>query len=283
MRWSDLKPDPRLLAALDAADAGGRRSDALVAPAASPKVQWSNRFADACARMIADEMRRHRVFRKLTVLPDREGSNEPPTFVAGDKKKKVDVVASSIVSGLQVGISLKGMNFRDQSALNFDKNLTGRTYELQDEVRVIHGYQAAAFLVAVYFMPIGATVDKRGSRSVSSFGRVIEHLRGRTGRLDPTLASQLDRADMAAVALYVPGDEERFEHGSSPEGVFEYRDVLPRGVIRYFDVLEDPPRRGRPQIGATLDLEGLVDLVVQRYEGGGTNVRIEWAEPERDT
>jgi hypothetical protein len=89
------------------------------------------------------------------------GPAEPLTFVAGDRSKKVDVVVSSIVSGLQLGFSLKGMNFRDNVGMQFDKNLTGRTYELQDEVSVIHRYQPAAFLVALYFMPIAATVDKR--------------------------------------------------------------------------------------------------------------------------
>ena len=119
--------------------------------------------------------------------------------------------------------------------MQFDKNLTGRTYELQDEVSVIHRYQPAAFLVALYFMPIAATVDKRSEASTSSFARAVTHLRARTGRLDPTLPSQADHVDAAAIALYVPGDRETV-------GDFEYRDDLPRGVVRYFDVSDDPPR-----------------------------------------
>lgn len=274
--WRDLEPDPRMVAALDYADARGSRADALDA-GASVGIQWSNRFADACARMVARELRRHRAFKKLQVLPGEDSSAEPPMFVAPGKKKKIDVVAASAVSGLQVGISLKGSNFRDRGALNFDKNLTGRTYELQDEARVIHAYQPSAFLTALYFIPLASTDDKRSDKSPSSFARVVEHLRGRTGRIDPTLPSQLERVEMSAVALYVPGDVEDFVGRHGP---FEYRDTLPRGVVRYFDVMSDPPKRGRPRIDTTLSLEGLIRLIAERYESGGSAVRIDWADPE---
>ena len=196
----------------------------------------------------------------------------PLTFVAGDRSKKVDVVVSSIVSGLQLGFSLKGMNFRDNVGMRFDKNLTGRTYELQDEVSVIHRYQPAAFLVALYFMPKAATVDKRSENSTSSFARAVTHLRARTGRLDPTLPSQMDRVDAAAIALYVPGDVET-------GGEYDYADDLPRGVVRYFDVETDPARRGRPRIATTLDLAGLVDRIAT--SAFPSDVSVNWAEPER--
>ena len=190
---------------------------------------------------------------------------------AGDRSRKVDVVVSSIVSGLQLGFSLKGMNFRDGAGMQFDKNLTGRTYELQDEVSVIHRYQPAAFLVALYFMPIAATVDKRSESSTSSFARTITHLRARTGRIDPTLPSQMDRVDAAAIALYVPGDVET-------GGLFDYTDDLPRGVVRYFDVETDPPRRGRPRIDTTLDLAGLVDRIAT--SAFPSDESVNWADPE---
>lgn len=283
VRWKDLQPDSALLDALGMADQRLSRAKALDATTSIPKNQWSKRFADGCAQMVAAEMRRNRAFRKLTILPDPAGKNEPPTFTTGKKKKKVDVLASSLVSGLQVGISLKGMNFRDRSGLNFDKNLTGRTYELQDEVRVIHQYQAAAYLVAIFFMPIAAASDKRGSKSVSSFARVVQHLRARTGRLDPTLPSQLDRVDMATVALYVPGDREQFSstHRGRPMP-FSYSDPFPRGVVRYFDVRVDPPRHGRPPVTSTMNLSELVDQIAFGYQGGSAAEEITWAKPESD-
>jgi hypothetical protein len=269
-KWAGLVPDLAMVAALDRADAGGSRANALDA-SASTKNGWSNRLADACAVMVADELRRHSTFRSLIVRPRDGGPAEPLTFVAGDRSKKVDVVVSSIVSGLQLGFSLKGMNFRDSKGMQFDKNLTGRTYELQDEVTVIHRYQPAAFLVALYFMPIASTVDKRSEASASSFARAVTHLRARTGRLDPTLPSQMDRVDAAAIALYVPGDVET-------GGEYDYSDDLPRGVVRYFDVEADPPRRGRPRIETTLDLADLVDRIATR--AFPSDEAIDWASPE---
>jgi hypothetical protein len=269
-RWADLDPDPAMIVALDRADAGGLRANAVTGTR-ELRNNWSNRFADACAVMVADEIRRHVVFRGLVVRPESDGPGEPLTFAAGEREKKVDVVVSSIVSGLQVGFSLKGMNFRDTAGLQFDKNLTGRTYELQDEVSVIHRYQPASFLVALYFMPLAATSDKRSSTSPSSFARTVSHLRSRTGRLDATLPGHMDRVDMAAVALYVPGDVETIRD-------FEYADDIARGVVRYFDVVDNPPRRGRPRVASTLDLRSLVDRIVDRWHP--EDLGISWADPE---
>ena len=268
--WRDLSPDRAFSRALDVADGGGSRADALVA-GREYKNNWSNRFADACAVMVADGVRKHPAFRRFVVRPEAGGPAEPLTFVAGDREKKVDVVVSSLVSGMQVGFSLKGMNFRDSSGQQFDKNLTGRTYELQDETSVIHRYQPAAMVVALYFLPLAATVDKKSESSPSSFARTVAHLRSRTGRIDPTLPSQIDRVDAAFVALYVAGDDER------PTG-FEHVDDLPRGVIRYFDVLDDPPRRGRPRLATTLGLDDMVGRIALRFDRGDDS--IDWAEPE---
>lgn len=268
--WRDLSPDTAFLRALDVADAGGSRADAILG-GREPRNNWSNRFADACAVMVADGVRRNRVFSRFVVRPAEGGPAEPLTFVAGDREKKVDVVVSSIVSGLQVGFSLKGMNFRDGAGHQFDKNLTGRTYELQDEVSVIHRYQPAAMVVALYFMPLAATVDKRSVSSPSSFARTVAHLRARTGRIDPTLPSQIDRVDAAFVALFVAGDHER-----SPGVVYD--DDVARGVIRFFDVLDDPPKRGRPMLTTTLDLDGMIARIARRFDGAETAVT--WADPE---
>ena len=196
-------------------------------------------------------------------------------LIAG-KQKKLDVAVASGISGLQVGVSLKGMNFRDKRGDHFDKNLTGRTYELKDEVKIVHEYQPAAVMVGLYFLPIGATCDKT-DRAPSSFARTVLHLRASTGRIDNTLPSQWDRVDMGFVALYVPGDEEELAGGVA------YADGLARGVVRYFDVTEAPPRRGRPAVATTLDLEGMVKRIERRFLGDDRLDHVEWAEPEDDT
>jgi hypothetical protein len=219
--------------------------------------------------MIARAVGLHPTFKRFRVLPTPEGPHEPRTFVAGGQKKKLDVAVSSAISGLQVAISLKAGNFRDKEGGQFDKNLTGRSYELQDEARLIHDYQPLALVVAVYFLPIGATTDKISGES--SFARTVVHLRRRTGRLDPALPSHQGKLDQAAVALYVPGDDEpdRPEHN-----------LLARGVIRYFDVNRNPPRRGRPLVEETMDLAGLVTWIASAYDPDAAAVT--WGEAEAE-
>ena len=56
-RWAELDPDARLLRALDEADAGGTYEWAESAGTVDDKRNWSNRFADACARMTAPIVR----------------------------------------------------------------------------------------------------------------------------------------------------------------------------------------------------------------------------------
>ncbi len=276
MRWSDLQPDPALIRALEQADDLDTRAAAIEENTRVLKNKWSNRFADACARMVATEISRHSRFVKSDVRPNEETKAEPVAFFAGGSSKNIDVIVSDVGVGLRVGVSLKGMNFRDRKNQNFDKNLTGRTYEIQDEVRVVHRTLPLAFMVGLYFIPLGATVDKRPS----SFGRTVQHLRARVGRSDPWSATQSERMDMAAVAIYVPGDDESFEVTKRGEATqFSYADALPKGVVRYFDIQNAPPRHGLPQLDMTYDLPGFVACVAERYDefvSGGEEV---WSEP----
>jgi hypothetical protein len=250
-----------MVGALDAADQGGARAEALVGDQQLKK-NWSNRFADACAQMVADALRRNGHLGRFEIRPRADGSGrEALTFVAVGKEKNVDVIAATLASGLQVGVSLKSLNFRAPDG-NFDRNLTGRTYELQDEVGAIHEYQAAAFMVGLYLLPVRAADDKT-ARAPSSFARTVAHLRARTGRVDVMLASQFRRCDAAAVGLYATDDSD---------------DPFPRGVVRYLDVEDDPPRRGRPQLVTTSDLDGLVARWAERH--AMDEAAIDWAGPE---
>lgn len=261
MRWEELEPDPAMALALGNTDEGGSRVEALDGNR-ELRHGWSNRFADECAQMIADALRRNSHFRRFELRPhaDRTG-REALTFVAAGRKKRVDVIAATLATGLQLGVSLKGLNFPGSNR-NYDHNLTGRTYELQDEVGVIHEYQPAAFIVGLYMLPLHAVSDKT-ERAPSSFARTVAHLRARTGRTDPTLASQFRRCDAAAVGLYVPNEPGHFS---------------PAGVVRFLDVKDDPPRRGRPQVDTTLDLDELVARWAQRH--AMDEAAIEWADPE---
>jgi hypothetical protein len=239
--------------------------------------RWSERFATACATMIANELRRQKAIRRrYEVLPDAEGGSQETFTPLGYRKgKRIDVVVFGPLVGLQIGVSLKGLNFADDASGNHDKNLTGRLYELRDEVGTVHDYLPRAFMAAVFFMPVAGCFDKPAAPS--SFAHVVAELRARTGRLDPSVAAHGWRCDLSCVGLYAPGDPTDELQG------------IPRGVARYFP-LEDPsgqenlpPRNLLPSVATTLDLEGLVDLCVESAtRGTGTDVRYAPTEAEEE-
>jgi len=285
--WKDLEPDQRLLAVLNQADRErGSRSTLIATGASHDKNAWSNTFADGCARMVAAEFRM-RLAGRLTVLPDAGGNAEPPTityFERGQpKSKKIDVLVGDLVAGLQIAVSLKGVGFRDQTSLGFGKNITGRLYELESETRRLHEYRPQAVVVGLYFVPIGAVEDKRTARTPSGFADIVANVRSITGRIEPQRQDEWHRVDLGFVGLYVPGDPERFvtrDRDPSKRRPFSYDDPFERGVVRFFDVTADPPRRGRPPIATTLSLDEVVERVLEQTAPG--KAQIDWATPESD-
>lgn len=254
--WNTLDADPAMVAALDAA---GPRPDEGTT---SAKRNWGTRFADACAVMFADKLRGERAFSRLEIRPCSDGTGrESLTGVGGKGNKKVDVIASTLSSGLQIALSLKAENF--PSSGSYGKNLLNRLYELQDEVRAIHEYQPRAYVVGVLFLPLGSTGDRR---TRSSFTRAVANLRTRTERSDFSAPTQFNRLDWSVIGLYVPdGTDARFT----------------RGAVRYFDVMQAPPSVGRPRIDTTLDLSAVVGKIVNDYRLDSGEV-LDFAEAEPD-
>jgi len=99
--------------------------------------------------MVAAAVRRHPTLGSYQVLPSEDGSAEPTGFEVGGSSKRVDVAVLHSLFGLRLGISLKGLNFRDSGGQNFDKNLTGRTYELEAETVVLHRFLPMSFVVGL--------------------------------------------------------------------------------------------------------------------------------------
>lgn len=257
MHWRDLEPDQKMLSALD--HAGQRPLDGNQ----NEKRHWSERLANACAVAIADELRDSALSNKKILPGSLAGGTEPLTPLGAGTSKRIDVTVADAVLGLELGFSLKGLNFRDSGAGNFDKNLTGRLYELGDEVRMVHEHLPHAFMAGVFFLPLDSTIDKT-DRAQSSFAHTVIKLRERTGRLDAALAAHAPRCDSSWVGLYTVGDEAQ---------------GFPRGIVRFFNVGNAPPRRGRPRVETTLSLTEMVQAVV----GAATfTSNVEYAEPEPD-
>lgn len=231
MKWKDLEPDEAMLRALDGA--APRPEDTA---SRAVKNKWSGRFADQCAVMLANRLRASKTFKKLETRPNADGSGRESVTAAGrpGRSKKVDVSVSTVSAGLQLALSLKGGNFPDPGDGGYGKNLTGRLYELLEEVRLIHEYHPHALVLTIYFLPLGSCNDRGNT---STFARLIKKLRLNSRRDDPLLATQFNRFDHAYIGLYVPRDE--------PSGPA-------RGCCRFFDVFQPPPKFGRPKIETTL-------------------------------
>lgn len=257
IRWSDLAPEQGIADALK--HAGDRPEDGQ-----NEKRRWSEKFANGCAVAIADQFRRSSVKNKRILPEDLKSGTEPLTPLGSGTEKRIDVVVSDPILGLEIGVSLKGLNFRDKRALNFDKNLTGRLYELGDEVRLVHEHLPHAFMVGIFFLPLDSVSDKKSDKSNSSFANTVIKLRERTGRLDVALAGHAPRCDMSFVALYTTGSEAQ---------------GYPPGIVRFLNVENPPPSRGRPQVADTYSLAEAIDKVVAEAT---FNKTIEWADPEEE-
>jgi hypothetical protein len=261
-RWDELRPEAAMVAALDDADEETARAwieaeaariaqepdkaerKRLREPLRDMRKRWSERLAAATATMLATEVRRHKVVGpRFEVSPGDDGTGQETFFPLGYRSgKRIDVAVSGRLAGLQMGASLKGLNFRDDESGYFDKNMTGRFYELADEMATVHRHLPQAFLGGFFFMPVEACADKAGQ---SSFAHVVLDLRRRSGR-DRLKPEHNSRCDFAAVALY-----------SSDEGT-----GIERGVLRFFPVALAPPRRGLPPVDRTLDLREVVDRLI---------------------
>ena len=256
VRWAQLLPEPSIEGALNHAGQRDETADQ------NTKRRWSERFAHACAVAIAVRLSEETPLANKRVLPKSiEGGTEPLTPLGSGTSKRIDVTVSDAMLGLEIGFSLKGLNFRDASSGNFDKNLTGRLYELGDEVRLVHDHLPHAFMVGIFFLPINSTTDKT-ERANSSFANAVLKLRERTGRLDAALAGQSARCDVSYVGLYAPEQEDT---------------GIKKGVCRFFETIQRPPRRGRPIVSSTLSLEEMIKQVVAKAMN---TTAQEWAEAE---
>lgn len=270
-RWADLAPEGRVRDALDRADGPLAYMSAESGGTVDEKRNWSNRFADACARLLApvvrDAMQELGAPGDLEVYPAPEGTGERLVLLGEGSRKRIDVAVVHRLGGLRIDLSLKGLNFRDLQGGQYDKNLTGRTYELEDELRQVRRLQPSAFVFALYWLPLHATSDKTSGES--SFARTVVHLRARLQRGAAGAVRSPDRLDGAGVVLYAPYDIP-----------LESGQIVRRGVARCSDVAVDPPRRGRPRVDTTLSLAELVLQWVHLYLEAIGAARPEWAQPE---
>jgi hypothetical protein len=161
---------------------GDKPADNSAAPI---KKRYSEQVSNAVAVAVADELR-HRGLKEARPAPpgvlDISGAER--RMAGGIGAKKVDVTWATEESGLLLGISIKSINFRDQTTGNFQKNLTNRRGDMLFEGVTLHRRFPYAVLGGLFFLDAGANDDGTARRR-STFLNAHNRLKLFTGRDDP--------------------------------------------------------------------------------------------------
>lgn len=241
---------------------------------AKAKKNYAERLSNKLAVLVANKLRDTGDF--TGVLPNADGTGRESSAATGANKKlkKTDVRFSTFDTGLELLVSIKTYSFRDwrkdrrtgQIVLGrYTKNMVRNDHELRAEAMDHHERHPYAVLAAMFFLPIRACDDAGTDKS--SFAHAVMTFRQRCGRSLPTDPHQL--FERLFIGLYeLDGDQ--------------------RGDVWFFDVMDKPPRRGRPSRQdpkpgeirrGLLTLEETIAEIVKAY--GIRNRRyIEWADED---
>ena len=259
----------------DALDQAEPRPDDAEASGKAKK-NYAERFSNKLAVLVANHLRETGQFGGILPNPDGTGRETGAASGAAKKLKKTDVRFSTFDTGLELLVSIKTYSFRDwrkdvrtgQVVLGrYTKNMVRNDHELRAEAMDHHERHPYAVLVALFFLPMRACDDAGSDKS--SFAHAVMTFRSRTGRVQPTDPHQL--FERFFIGLYeLEGDR--------------------RGEVWFFDVMDKPPRRGRPirrepargePRRGLLTLDEMIGEVVKAY--GIRNRRyIEWADEDAE-
>jgi hypothetical protein len=233
------------------------------------KKNYSERLSNAIAVLLASKLRSTGQFPLILPAADGTGRETRSMSGAGRKFKKTDVRYATADTGLELLVSIKTLNFRDDSSGRYTKNMVRNDHELRAEAMDHHERFPFAVLVGVFFLPVDACDD--GASDKSSFAHAVLTFRPRTGRAgsDDT-AAKFERFFVGLYDAASPSDDR----------------------VGFFDVLDAPPRRGRPpwpneavdpaKGGRLLSLEQMILQVVRDY-GVRTRTYIRWADEAEES
>lgn len=213
-------------------------------------------YAEALSRALAQRFANALRSSFDGILPGQDGLGQESKARTGKGLKKLDVNYSTVELGLGLGVSIKTINFRDKTTKRYTKNYTRVDNELRAEAADYHERQPYSVLCAVIFIPLDACGD--GETAASSFGQAVQIFRYRAGREkpvdDPTLFEHI------LIGLY---DADPKEFGS----------------VSFFDVLNAPPRQGRPK--ELVSFKEAVAQIVAAYDRRNKTT-FKWAEGETE-
>ena len=149
------------------------------------KKAYSEKVSAAVAAAVAEDLRQ-RGLRGTRPAPPGEldSSGAERRMAGGIGAKKVDVTWATEEGGLLLGISIKGINFRDRRSRNFQKNLTNRRGDMLFEAVTLHRRFPYAVLGGLFFLDHEASKDNTQRRR-STFENAHARFQLFTGRQDP--------------------------------------------------------------------------------------------------
>lgn len=219
---------------------------------ADSKKNYAERLSRHLATMFANALRSD--FPAITPSADGRLHEKPARTAKG--LKKLDVNYSTTELGLALGISIKTINFVDGKSGRYTKNYTRVDNELRAEAKDYHQRQPYAVLVAVLYLPSDACHDGNPkTKTPSSFGQAVRHLRFRSNRRNPTNEEEL--FERVFVGIYEPSGRDE-------------------GDVWYFDVTVAPPMNGRPVARDRWDFDAVIRSIRNEYDRRN-NPPFEWA------
>lgn len=222
-------------------------------PTQADKKNYAERFSRNCSTLFANGLRKW--FDGITPNPDGSGQEAPAR--TGKGFKKLDVNYSTPQLGLALGVSIKSIHSPDPRTKRFTKNYSRNDNELRAEASDYHMRQPYAVLVGVLFLPEASCTDGRAGKSeekgISSFGSAVKYFRHRANRQSPS------------------DDPETFELFFI--GVYS----VERADVRFFDVMQAPPRNRRLRANEGLSYGAVLAEIREAYDKRNV-VKFEWAD-----
>lgn len=161
------------------------------------KQNYSQRVSEVFAQALAEELRQRGLKTARPAPPGVVGASGAERRMAGGiGPKRVDVSWATEESGLLLAISVKTINFRDNTSKNFQKNLMNRRTDMLYESVTLHRRFPFAVLAGFLVFDHQAAHDQTATRR-STFENAHSRLALFTGREDPAdRDEQYERLDV---------------------------------------------------------------------------------------
>lgn len=201
------------------------------------KRDFAQRLSTCLAQKIADALRPK--FRGI--LPDDQGAKHESRSASASGLKKLDVNYSNPQLGLGLGVSIKTVNFKDETTNRYTKNIKRLDGELRAEAQDYHVRQPYAVLAGLIFFPEEAAHDSSTKSSLRHAWEVFERRGGRK-----STSNEASLFEKIWICVYHSGPEDF-------------------GRCRCFDVGAEIPFEGIPADG--LSLTDVVSQIERAFRG----------------